>query len=106
MYYEGAVAKCALERAFLNGETNFRKPASCHLFPIRIRRDQGREHMYIERIRECEPGYNNGAAMNIRAAEFLREPLTRVYGESVANEIADEERLPSSNNDINAAPVG
>src|SRR5688500_5021354 len=35
VYYEGAVAKCAIERAHFNGETPFRKPVSCHLFPIR-----------------------------------------------------------------------
>ena len=36
VYYENSVAKCAIEKAYHNGESDFRKPLSCHLFPIRI----------------------------------------------------------------------
>ncbi len=35
-FYENEVAKCSLEKAFIEGETKFRKPISCHLFPIRV----------------------------------------------------------------------
>ena len=36
VYYEGPIAKCAIENAFEEGKTKFRKPISCHLYPIRI----------------------------------------------------------------------
>jgi len=36
VYYDNQIAKCALEKAFLDGRTDFKKPISCHLFPIRI----------------------------------------------------------------------
>src|SRR6185295_20146591 len=36
VYYEGDVAKCSIEKAYFNDNTNFRKPISCHLFPIRV----------------------------------------------------------------------
>ena len=35
-YKEKGIAKCAFEKAYLNNEITFRKPISCHLFPIRI----------------------------------------------------------------------
>ena len=33
---ERGILKCAIEKAYLGGKTDFRKPISCHLFPIRI----------------------------------------------------------------------
>src|SRR3989337_1810577 len=35
-FYENGMAKCSLEKAYIEGKTNFRKPISCHLFPIRV----------------------------------------------------------------------
>src|SRR5271169_3267359 len=35
VYYEDSIAKCSLEKAYLAGETTWRKPISCHLFPLR-----------------------------------------------------------------------
>jgi hypothetical protein len=36
VYYENGIAKCSIEKAYLEGKIDFRKPISCHLFPIRI----------------------------------------------------------------------
>jgi len=33
---ESGITKCAIEKAYLEGIIPFRKPISCHLFPIRI----------------------------------------------------------------------
>ena len=35
-YEEDGILKCGIEKAFLEEKINFRKPVSCHLFPIRI----------------------------------------------------------------------
>ena len=35
VYWEDGIAFCAIEKAYLKGEIDFRKPLSCHLFPIR-----------------------------------------------------------------------
>ncbi len=91
VFYENTIAKCALERAYLNGETTFRKPPSCNLFPIRIARERDAEHIYIEHIPECVDGYRNGEKLKIRAVDFLREPLIRAYGEDITNAIASEQ---------------
>jgi len=104
VYYEGEIAKCALERAYLNGETTFRKPLSCHLFPIRISKTNDTEHLYVERIPECEAGYKNGEEKKIPVADFLREPLIRAYGESVYNAIVSDNPDTVMTNDI--APFG
>ncbi|MBU3678870.1 MAG: DUF3109 family protein [Candidatus Kapabacteria bacterium] len=79
VYYESDVAKCALERAWLNGESTFRKPLSCHLFPIRVA-NFGGPYLHYEKIEECEPGREMGERLGIPLVESLKDALTRAYG--------------------------
>ena len=37
-YTENGVTLCAIEKAWMEGRTPFRKPISCHLYPIRLMR--------------------------------------------------------------------
>jgi len=80
VFYEGDIAKCSLEKAYLNGETNFRKPISCHLFPIRVT-NFGGDILKYEKFDQCEPALKNGDKKNIKMVEFCEESLTRLYGE-------------------------
>ncbi len=79
VYFEGDIAKCALERAYLNGESSFRKPLSCHLFPIREAYwDDGR--LYYQQIEECAPARANGKRQNVYLLESVKGALERKYG--------------------------
>lgn len=80
VYYEGEIAKCAMERAWLNGESDFRKPLSCHLFPIRVA-NFGGPYLHYEKIDECDPGRALGEHLGIPLVESLKDALTRAYGE-------------------------
>ena len=60
VYHEGSVAKCAIEKAYFNGETTFRKPLSCHLFPIRVNELFGGPLLRYEKISECAPALAKG----------------------------------------------
>ncbi|MCX6141357.1 MAG: DUF3109 family protein [Candidatus Kapabacteria bacterium] len=80
VYYDNTVAKCALERAFHNGESAFRKPISCHLFPIRVA-NFGGPYLHYEQIEECEPGREHGARLGVPLVDALKDALTRAYGE-------------------------
>lgn len=84
--YEGPVATCALQRAHNEGRLGFEKPISCHLFPIRVERfgedDDAVEVLNVERIPLCNPAVPHGHRTGTQLAEFLRRPLTRVYGEA------------------------
>ena len=81
VYFEAGVARCSFERAYEEGLTDWRKPLSCHLFPIRLRQF-GKEFLRYEKIEECAPGRLKGETERIPLHEFLREPLIRRYGES------------------------
>ncbi|MEX1139293.1 MAG: DUF3109 family protein [Bacteroidota bacterium] len=80
--FENGIARCSLEMAWLNGESDWRKPLSCHLFPLRI--DRGlQEHLRYEHLDHCAPALEEGVAgKGVPLADFLREPLVRAYGEA------------------------
>ncbi len=86
VYYDGPIAKCSFERAFEAGETSWRKPLSCHLFPIRVTEGALPELRY-ERINECAPGRRAGEVQNIPVYEFLRMPIERAFGASWYEEL-------------------
>jgi len=50
------------------------------LFPIRIRKF-GQDFLHYEEIDECAPGRTLGSTNRVKVFDFLREPLTRKYGE-------------------------
>ena|SRR5260221_391086 len=77
VYREEGIARCSLERAHLAGETTWRKPASCHLFPVRI---SSGKHLRYEKIPECESGRRRGRALNVPLYEFLKDALVRKFG--------------------------
>ena len=80
--YEGTVAKCAIEKAYFEGRISFRKPVSCHLYPLRAERFGDVEALNYEQIPLCKPAIKNGTKNNIQLQDFLREPLVRKYGET------------------------
>jgi hypothetical protein len=79
--YEDGIAKCSIEKAYLDGKLNWKKPVSCHLFPIRV--DHGNtERLRYEHINECNPAIEQGTKDEILLTDFLEEPLTRAFGSS------------------------
>jgi hypothetical protein len=80
VYYENGVARCSIEKAYLDGKTDFKKPISCHLFPIRVSYFGG-DILRYEHLDECQPAIENGKDQNITIAEFCEDSLNRLYGE-------------------------
>ncbi len=82
--YEGdpkrPIAKCALQRAYHEGRTDFEKPLSCHLFPVRVEAVGGTEVLNYEQIELCAPAVRRGRRQGVQLYDFLRAPLTRKYG--------------------------
>lgn len=77
--YEEGIARCSIEKAFIEGKLKWRKPLSCHLFPIRV--DRGIiERLRYERIFECNSALYRGEREQVYLADFLKEPLIRAFG--------------------------
>lgn len=86
VYYDGDVAKCAYEKAWLLGESSFRKPISCHLFPIRVHGNNP-ETMYYVQIPECRDGRRSGEKNQVPLVECLKDAISRANGEEWYDEL-------------------
>ncbi len=75
------VIKCAIEKAYFNDEIIFRKPISCHLYPIRITKYQEFDAVNYEKNRLCIPARICGDRLGVEIYRFVKEPLIRKYGE-------------------------
>ncbi len=78
-FFENGIARCAFEQAYHQGTSRWRKPLSCHLFPIRVRRF-GQDFVQYEQIDECMPARQRGVSENVPLHGFLREALVRKFG--------------------------
>jgi hypothetical protein len=83
---EKGIVKCLIEKAYNEGKTNFKKPISCHLFPIReIKHSNYIALNYEPRETLCAPACKLGEKEGIKVYEFLKDPLIRKYGEGFYN---------------------
>jgi len=77
---ERGITKCAIERAYFDKKTSFRKPVSCHLFPIRITVYKRFEAVNYQQLDICQSGRICGKIQGLPLWKYLAEPLTRQYG--------------------------
>ena len=87
-FFEDDVAKCGLEKAYFDGKTDFRKPISCHLFPIRIN-DFGGPVLKFEEYIECAPALKLGKKTGTSVLEFCKNALIRAYGEEFYSQLIE-----------------
>ena len=84
---EDGIALCAIEKAYFDKVINFRKPISCHLYPIRISKHRDYEALNYDRWHICKSARINGAKLCVPIYKFLIEPLIRKYGQDWYSEL-------------------
>lgn len=84
---EEGIYKCAIEKAWIEKRVAFRKPESCHLFPVRVKKYREFDAVNYEEWKICKPALIKGESEGVYVYQFLKEPLTRVYGEEWYNEL-------------------
>lgn len=87
---ESGIAKCGIEKAWEAGKTGFQKPISCHLYPIRVTKN---EQVNFEALNYdvwdiCSAACNAGKKEKIRVFEFVKAAIVRKYGEEFYEEMA------------------
>lgn len=87
-YAPGGICLCALEKAYREGKTTWRKPASCALYPVRLKEYDGFTAVNLHRWKICRSAEKCGRSKGIRAYEFLRDPLTERFGADWYDELA------------------
>jgi Fe-S-cluster containining protein len=83
------VAKCGIEQAYLAGQTDFRKPISCHLYPVRVSKNEenGFEALNYDRWDICSAACELGKEKKLPVFQFVREALIRRYGAEFFEEL-------------------
>lgn len=92
-YRENGITLCAVERAWREGRTPFRKPISCHLYPIRlVRFSNGTIGLNYHRWSVCASARQCGRRLGQPVYKGLREAIVRRFGEEFykALECAEE----------------
>jgi hypothetical protein len=85
---EIGIVKCSFEQIYLEKnkksmELDWKKPISCHLYPIIIKKGAINDLAnYEPRETLCAPACLNGKKLKVPVYQFLKEPLIRKYGES------------------------
>ena len=77
------IIKCAIEQAYNDGKLDWKKPISCHLFPIRIKQSKDGKTDYANyepREDLCAAACKLGKKLKVPTYIFLKEAITRKYG--------------------------
>jgi hypothetical protein len=85
--FEDGIAKCAFEKAYYDGQIPWKKPISCHLYPVRIKKLKNYDALNYDRWDVCAPACKLGKSLKVPVYQFLKESLTRKYGEEWYNEL-------------------
>ena len=80
IYDKDKILKCGIEAAYYDGKIDWKKPISCHLYPIRITKKKDFEALNYNKWHICSPACSLGKELQVPVYKFLKEPLTRKYG--------------------------
>jgi hypothetical protein len=78
--FDDGIAKCGIEQAYYDKKISWKKPISCHLYPVRINKYKDYEAVNYHKWDICKPACECGAKLDIPVYKFLKEPLIRKYG--------------------------
>ncbi|WP_159021964.1 DUF3109 family protein [Formosa sp. L2A11] len=74
-------ALCAIEEAYNQGEVTWKKPVSCHLYPIRIKDFTEFSAVNYDRWEICDDACSLGKELQVPIYKFVKEALIRKFGE-------------------------
>lgn len=74
-------ALCAIEEAYNQGEINWKKPVSCHLYPIRVKDYSEFSAVNYNRWHICDDACTLGKELQVPIYKFVKEALIRKFGE-------------------------
>ncbi len=79
------VILCGIEQAYRDGHISWKKPISCHLYPIKVKKSKREDLQYLNyepREGMCNPACSLGKKLKVPVFAFLKEALIRKFGET------------------------
>lgn len=81
IFDEKNTALCAIEEAYNQGEVNFKKPVSCHLYPIRVKDYKEFAAVNYHKWEICDDACALGKELQVPVYKFVKQALIRKFGE-------------------------
>lgn len=89
IFDEKGISKCGIEKAWEAGAVNFRKPVSCHLYPVRIDNYPAYDAVNYHRWQICAPACELGRQLQVPVYKFVKDGLVRKYGPEWYSELEE-----------------
>lgn len=87
--FKDGMALCGIEGAFREHKTEFMKPISCHLYPIRLSQVGRFTALNYHNWEICSPACTLGKKEKTAVYKFLKDPLIRAFGEEWYAELCE-----------------
>jgi len=87
IFDEKNIALCAIEEAYNQGDIKFKKPVSCHLYPIRVRDYSEFSAVNYHHWQICDDACSLGKELQVPVYKFVKQALIRKFGESWYSEL-------------------
>lgn len=85
--FDGKTALCGIEQAYNQGFINFKKPVSCHLYPIRVKDFTEFAAVNYDKWEICDAACSLGKELEVPVYKFVKEALIRRFGENWYKEL-------------------
>lgn len=80
IFSDSGTAKCGIEEAYNQGAINWKKPVSCHLYPVRVREYTQLTAVNYHKWEICDPACALGAELKVPVYKFVKDALIRKFG--------------------------
>ena len=87
IFDENKTALCAIEEAYNQGEIDWKKPLSCHLYPIRVKEYSEFSAVNYEKWEICDDACTLGKELQVPVYKFVKEALIRKFGKDWYDEL-------------------
>jgi hypothetical protein len=87
--FDGSIAKCGIEEAYNSGKIKWKKPISCHLYPVRIREYTELTAVNYHKWHICDAACSLGSELKVPIYRFVKDALIRKFGEAWYNELEE-----------------
>ena len=95
---EDGTVSCGIEKAYLEDKFKFRKPVSCHLYPVRVTEYKSYDAVNYNKWDICTPACRCGTEMQVPLYRFLKEALIRKFGGDWYEELEKIDQLRKDEN--------
>ena len=87
IFSEKGIAKCGLEAAYNDGATTWKKPVSCHLYPIRTREYSEFTAVNYHKWEICDPACSLGEELKVPIYKYVKDALIKNFGKALYSEL-------------------